>query len=218
MSRENAYKDMYHSDGVTVYHGDCRDYLQVFAEPFDLVLTDPPYGLAEAAGKNASRGLLAVARDYGDEPWDDAIFEDIDLIVLLARTAIIWGGNYYPLPPASKWLVWDKVNHGTDFADAEMAWTNLPGAVRVQRHEWNGMLRKGKESRFHPTQKPRDLMRWSIQEAQKQRDIHTIIDPFCGSGTTLLAARDLGIRCVGIELSEKYYEKTINRLRQKVLF
>ena len=145
-----------------LYLGDCRDILQALA-PVDLVLTDPPYGIGEAAGKNKSRGKAAVARDYGYSDWDDAPPADalIDEIRSKGKASILFGGNYFTLPPSSCWLVWDKDNTG-DFADCELAWTNLPQAVRKFRFRWNGMLQENmgaKELREHPTQKPVPVMR-----------------------------------------------------------
>ena len=203
--------------GIVIYHGDCREILPTL-EPVDLVLTDPPYGIKGAAGKNKSRGHLAVSKDYGNADWDNEpiSLETVRLIVSSGRNAIIFGGNYFQVEPSSCWLVWDKVNYGNDFADCELAWTNLKKAVRKFTFQWNGMLQqdmKRKEFREHPTQKPVPLMRWCIGLVP---DAKTILDPFMGSGTTLRAAKDLGLKAIGIELEEKYCEIAANRLRQEV--
>lgn len=179
-----------------------------------MLVTDPPYGIGESLGKNKWRGKLAVARDYGCDSWDkETADEQISMAASVTAEQVIFGGNYYCLPPTSCWLIWDKVNGGNDFADCELAWTNLKRAVRLKRHQWNGMLRQGKETRFHPTQKPRDVMRWAIEFTTGG----TVLDPFMGSGTTLVACKDLGRRGIGIELEEKYCEIAANRLRQSVL-
>jgi DNA modification methylase len=207
----------YEHGGITIYHGDCREVLPTL-DRVDLVLTDPPYGIGEAAGKNKSRWQICAPTDYGVSGWDD---KPIDRDLLSATIgaglhACIFGGNYYMVPPASCWLIWDKVNYGSDFADCEMAWTNYGTAVRMIKHQWNGMLREGREARIgHPTQKPVDLMRWCIEKCPN--DPQTILDPFMGSGTTLRAAKDLGRECIGIELEEKYCEIAANRLSQEVL-
>jgi DNA modification methylase len=208
----------YDKDGITIYHGDCRDILPSL-EPVDLVLTDPPYGIGEAAGKNKSRGALATAKDYGNDAWDDApITQDLMACVLAAgSTQIIFGGNYYDLPPTSCWLIWDKENGGNDFADCEMAWTNMSKAARLLRWRWHGMLQgdmKAKEYRYHPTQKPVPVMRWCLEQAGSAM---TILDPFMGSGTTLRAAKDLGRKAIGIEIEERYCEIAAQRLAQEVL-
>jgi DNA modification methylase len=207
---------LYHQqDGIKIYCGDCAEVLPSL-QPVDLVLTDPPYGIGEAAGKNKSRTKAAKAKDYGVSHWDDAPVDIalIDVVIAKGRYAAIFGGNYYSLPPASCWLVWDKENSG-DFADAELAWTNYGTAVRLKRHMWNGMLRKGREPRYHPTQKPLDVMKWAISKCPSKP--RTILDPFMGVGTTLRAAKDLGIEAIGIEREERYCEIAVKRLAQGVL-
>jgi len=160
------------AEGVTLYLGDCREILPTLPK-VDAVVTDPPYGIGEAAGKNASRGNLAVAKDYGDARWDDdPIDQELLRIVRSAGDyAVIFGGNYYDCPPASCWLVWDKENGTNDFADCELAWTNIPKAVRRLKFMWNGMLRAHGEPRGdHPTQKPVGVMKWCIQQLHRHRD------------------------------------------------
>lgn len=212
-------KPYYSESGITIYCADCKDILP-HLEPVDLVLTDPPYGIGEAAGANASRSKLAVAKDYGCSDWDnERIDNDLMLLVMgAAAQLIIFGGNYYAdiMKPGPGWLVWDKENSG-DFADCELAWTNLPQAVRIKRHMWNGMLRKGQEQRWHPTQKPLDVMTWCILQADKHGSSETILDPFMGVGTTLLAARNLGRKAIGIEIEERYCAIAVKRLSQEVL-
>ena len=140
--------------------GDCRDILPTLPK-VDCVLTDPPYGIGEAAGKNKTRTNLAAAKDYGCDEWDSKPIDSslMDALVGAGDTAIIFGGNFYSMPASPCWLIWDKENTG-DFADAEMAWTNLPKAVRLIRYRWNGMLRANNEMRGdHPTQKPIGVMR-----------------------------------------------------------
>ena len=211
----------YDHGGITIYHGDCREILPEL-EPVDLVLTDPPYGIGEAAGKNKSRGCLATSQDFGEESWDDEPIDDalLQQVMAAGHRAIIFGGNYYVLPPSSCWLVWDKDNGATDFADCELAWTNLKQAVRKIKYRWQGMLQehggKDKEHRWHPTQKPVPVMAWCIRQAQNTSNAATIVDPFMGSGTTLRAAKDLGRKAIGIEIEEKYCEIAAKRLGQEV--
>lgn len=192
--------------------GDAAEILRVLGR-VDAIVTDPPYGIGEAAGKNASRGNLAVAKDYGDDLWDNAIApaEVIDLIRSLSQWQIIFGGNYYALPPTSCWLVWDKINGDNDFADCELAWTNLPKAVRLVRFMWNGMLRAHGEQRGdHPTQKPIGVMKWAIGHLPPPSA--TILDPFAGSGTTGVAAIQMGRKFIGIEREPKYFEAMCRRI------
>lgn len=160
----------------------------------------------------ASRGKLADAKDYGEFDWDSepASAEHISAIRFASRLQIIFGGNYFELPPSSCWLVWDKQNGGNDFADCELAWTNLRKAVRRIYWRWNGMIRKGDDVREHPTQKPEGVMEWCID--QLPADVGTILDPFMGSGTTGVAAVKKGKAFYGIEREPKYFDIACRRI------
>ena len=209
----------YQDTSATIYHGDARVIVPSLA-PVDLVLTDPPYGIGEARGKNKTRDAKAAARDYGTSDWDDAPPPDwvFGLIRSMSTWQIIFGGNYFTLPPSSCWLVWDKDNGECDFADCELAWTNLKKAVRRKRFRWAGMIQEDmahKETRYHPTQKPLPVILWALQQAPE--DVETVLDPFMGSGTTLRAAKDLGRRAIGVELDERYCEVAARRLAQECL-
>lgn len=204
----------------TLYLGDCREILPTLGK-VDAVVTDRPYGIGEAAGKAKTRtsGLASrnrdasrYRRDYGVSAWDDQTAdEEVAIAVSLARWSIIFGGNYYDLPPSSCWLVWDKLNGDTDFADCELAWTNLPKAVRRIRFLWNGCMRRERDiERQHPTQKPVDVMKWCIEHLPEPN--RTILDPFMGSGTTLVAAVKLGRRGIGIEREPKYFDIACKRI------
>jgi DNA modification methylase len=198
------------ADGVTLLLGDCRELLPTLGR-FDACVIDPPYGIGEAAGANKSRGKIAAARDYGDDGWDDETLDDgVAMAVAAARWSIVFGGNYYNLPPSKCWLVWDKLNTG-DFADCELAWTNLPKAVRRIQYRWNGMIRQNNEPRGdHPTQKPIGVMKWVIE--QLPSDAVSILDATMGSGTTGVAAVKLGRRFTGIEIEEKYFDIACRRI------
>ena len=198
----------YQDDAVTIYHGDCREILPELE--FDAIVTDPPYGIG------ANRMTLGNGRkriDRGDLDWDSA---PPDLAPLFAADVptIIWGGNYFTLPPSSRWLVWDKGTGANDFADCELAWTNLNGVVKRFFRSWVGAnARQHAEGvRFHPTQKPLELMAWCVGFTEG-----TVLDPFMGSGTTLRAAKDLGRKAIGIELEERYCETAAERMGQEVM-
>lgn len=210
-------KPYYQDAAVTIYHGDCREIVPTLGK-FDLLLTDPPYGIGENAHRVAARTKLAKTTDYGDFSWDSkpADRDLIDLCIQSADTSIIWGGNYFHLPPSRGWLVWDKINSG-NFADGELAWTNAKMSVRIFRFMWNGMIRSGEargQKRVHPTQKPLELFTWCLSFLPKSK---TILDPFSGSGTTGRAAKDLGKTAVLIEQEERYCEKSAKRMQQEVL-
>jgi len=194
---------------ATLYLGDCKDILPTLPK-VDAVITDPPYGINENSKKVASRRKLATPKDYGDFDWDKKPPEDklIDAIRSKAQWSAFFGGNYFTLPPTSCWLVWDKLNTG-DFADCELAWTNWPKAVRRIQWRWNGMIRQGNEERFHPTQKPLGVMKWVIDLCP---NADTILDPFMGSGTTGVAAVQMGRKFIGIEREPSYFDIACERI------
>jgi DNA modification methylase len=202
----------YEQDGITIYHADCRELLPVLGT-FDLLLTDPPYGKKYARGKH---GIGVGARfDLNDVRWDDAPdAETVKQGIESAHKAIVWGGNYLidALTPTNCVLVWDKQNGKNVYADGEIAWTNLTITTRIFRKQWIGGSIT--ESLVHPTQKPLALMRWCLSLVD---DAKTVVDPFMGSGTTLVAAKEAGMRAVGIEINEEYCQKAVERLRQGVL-
>lgn len=203
---------------ATLYLADCMEVLPTLPK-VDAVITDPPYGIGESSKKVASRQrkhvgnskALADQRDYGEFSWDTAPPDTalIDAIRERAKWSALFGGNYFDLPPTSCWLVWDKLNGDNDFADCELAWTNWPKAVRRIQWRWNGMIRQGGEDRFHPTQKPVAVMKWVIDLCPKA---DTILDPFMGSGTTGVAAVQMGRKFIGIEREPKYFDIACERI------
>lgn len=180
--------------------GDCLDILPTLGK-VDAVVTDPPYGIGIT---RSSR--LAVSRGMGGGSWDDA---PADLSGLPDVLSIIWGGNYFHLPPTRAPLVWDKNNAGRDFADFEMAWTNLDMVAR--RIVLRPMNMDG--GKLHPTQKPVRVMEWCLGFIP---DADHILDPFMGSGTTGVACVKLGRRFTGIEIDETYFDIACERIRKAV--
>ena len=204
----------------TLYLGDCLEVMPLLGR-VDAVVTDPPYGIGESAGKAKTRtsGLTAKVngahkyqRDYGDKNWDDKTADEaVAMAIAISRHQVIFGGNYYDLPPTSCWLVWDKLNGETDFADCELAWTNLPKAVRRLQLLWNGCMRVERHiPRQHPTQKPVAVMEWCINHLPPSAQ--TILDPFAGSGTTLVACQRMGRHGIGIERDPDYFEIMCRRV------
>jgi site-specific DNA-methyltransferase (adenine-specific)/modification methylase len=200
--------------------GDCREVLPTLG-PVDAVVTDPPYGIGETNAKNLSRGTSSAKwkrdkpTDYGAFEWDQTTVQsDLMAAVLAAgRWQIVFGGNYYPCPPASCWLVWDKLNGDSDFADCELAWTNLPKAVRRIRYLWNGFaIASGEERGDHPTQKPVGVMAWALN--QLPCGTQTILDPFMGSGTTGVACALAGLTFTGIEREQRYFDAACRRIEE----
>jgi site-specific DNA-methyltransferase (adenine-specific) len=201
-----------------IIHADCIDILKQLPDKcIDLVLTDPPYGIGEANGKNASRGKLAPAKDYGKKDWDNKIpdKEIFEQIKRISKTQIIFGGNYFIefLNNSPCWIVWDKNNGNNDFADCELAWTNFKSAVRKYKWTWNGMLQedmKNKDIRIHPTQKPLKLFEMILRDYSNENDL--ILDCFSGSGTTAVACHNLNRRFICIEKDYDYWKASVERL------
>jgi len=185
--------------------GDCLEILpQLEDKSVDLVLTDPPYGLNEKMtggtwGKRYSNSDM-MRWDYG------LPISDLLKAISPGKHRVVWGGNNYSLPPSRCWLVWNKPEIPT-LSDVEFAWTNLDApskAFRENRMEHNG----------HPTEKPLSLIKWCLSFFP---DAQTILDPFMGSGTTLVAAKQLGRKAIGIEIEQKYCDIAVKRLGQEVL-
>ncbi len=210
----------------TVVHGDSLELMKMIPDnAIDLCLTDPPYGIgSNITYRKNSYSKITRTNDYGNYKWNDEIpkKEIFDEIFRISKNQIIFGANHFmenmPLS-SSCWIVWDKDNHSSTFADCELAWTSFKTAVRKFKWRWNGMLQENmgrhKEQRFHPTQKPLELMRWCLQNYAK--DCKTIIDPFAGSFTTARACKDMGFDWIAIDQEKKYCEAGEKRLEQMVL-
>jgi len=199
--------------GITIYCGDCRDILPHLPK-VDLVLTDPPYGIGYA-------GCPASTRDWGLITNDESPM-DFSFLWGCAPNLVVFGANCFPqqLPHRGRWLCWDKrVDPRCDSmigSPIELAWTNrTSGYDWIARIQHGGVVNADGERRRHPTQKPVNLMTWIIQ---KYNGCHMILDPFMGSGTTLVAAKQLGRRAIGIELEERYCKIAVERLAQGNLF
>ncbi len=182
--------------------GDCREIIGGLT--FDAICTDPPYGIG--AGRMRLGGCVASRMEKS--AWDDKR-PDLSQLLRIPGEKIIWGGNYFPGMPSSRcWLVWDKGASfdGRSFAECELAWTSLDMVVRKFTF-WQ--VKEGIQ-RQHPTQKPVALMEWCLGFLP---DAKTILDPFMGSGTTLVACAKLGRKGIGIELDPDYFEIACKRVR-----
>lgn len=192
--------------------GDCLEVMKGIPDgAVDLVVTDPPYGIGFT---QRTTGKKIIGDDV---PFSPRIFDRFDCI------KVLWGANHYQdsLPEGS-WLIWVKravevASQKKSYADAEMGWITKHQPVRVIRHISDGCIRQGEEHgivRLHPAQKPIRVMRWSILQAGEGE---IILDPFLGSGTTAVAAKQLGRKFIGIEINMDYCKKAEDRLRQEVL-
>jgi site-specific DNA-methyltransferase (adenine-specific)/modification methylase len=188
---------------ATLYLGDCMDILPTLPK-VDAVITDPPYGI------NANKQTLGTGSKKFDRggDWDNSV-PDIKIWLDIAKLCCFWGGNYFSdqLPPTNHWLIWHKINDGLSFSECEMAWTNFGKQVRHLSHHWSG------EEKQHPTMKPLAVMLWSIE---KSGNAETILDPFMGSGTTGVAAIQMGRKFIGIECETQYFDIAFKRREQAV--
>ena len=204
-----------------IIHGDCLDVMKDIPDKsVDLILTDPPYGINEANGKNHSRGLLAKSKEYTVKDWDNKIPEKeiFEEMFRVSKNQIIFGGNYFfeYLYNSPCWLVWHKEING-DFADCEIAWTSFKSAIRYFKWRWNGMLQenmKQKDIRIHPTQKPTGLFQNILQKYSKEGE--TVLDCFSGSGTTAIACIRTNRNYICIEKDKEYYDLSVERVKQEL--
>jgi site-specific DNA-methyltransferase (adenine-specific) len=189
---------------ATLHLGDCRDILPTLPK-VDAVVTDPPYGIDMA--KKGAHSSIAQNDKWPVLEWDKdrpdpAIFSQI---LGMAPAVAIWGGNYFAdlLPASSAWLSWRKPEAETGFslADIELCWTSLSFAARCRTYA----RRDGND---HPTQKPVSIMLWTLDFVPGQ----VVCDPFMGSGTTGVAAVQMGRDFIGIERHEPYFDIACKRI------
>jgi DNA modification methylase len=191
----------------TLYLGDCLEVLPTLAK-FDAIITDPPYGIAgkwkggfsDKHGWGKAKTETVLRNEWDGKPLDRRA---LDIILASAKEAIIWGGNYFDLPPSRCWFVWNKPERNFTLAEAELAWTNRDNVVRVIDAVRSDV------GRVHPTQKPLEVMRWCVDKTKG-----SVVDPFMGSGTTGVACAKAGRRFVGIELEPSYFDIACERIRR----
>ena len=191
---------------------------------YDLAIVDPPYGIGESGSRNKSRSKLSKAKSYTAFDGNDknAPFpEYFKELIRVSKNQIIFGANHFidkiPNPNSSCWIVWDKQNGNTDFADSELAYTSFKSSVRNFQFKWQGMLQqdmKHKEIRIHPTQKPVALYKWILDKYAKADD--KILDTHLGSMSVAIACHDYSFELTGCELDEEYYHKGIKRVQTHV--
>lgn len=194
-------------NGIVIYHGDCREVLPVVTA--DVLVTDPPYGLGNRWSGGGSwqhhTGIYAEARAWDQAPPEKEL---IHSMVSQCADAVVWGGHLFGLPERRCWLAWVKVQRMDTVADFELAWTSLDRPSKLYED-----IRNPDGRRQHPTQKPVGLMQWCMSFLGPG----AVLDPFMGSGTTLVAAKNLGRKAIGIEIEERYCEIAAERLSQGVL-
>lgn len=216
-----------------IIQGDCVIELNKFRDnEFDIAIIDPPYGIKINKMNFVKSGAIKVGgayrNDYTDHPtqWDEngLTKEQFREIQRVSRNQIVFGANHFAniLPPSRCWVVWDKRvedKYSNDFADCELIWTSFDKPSRIIRYLWSGMLQEDmswrKEKRLHPTQKPIEVMKRILEMFTEKGD--KVLDCFAGSGSTLVACKQMGRDFVGVELEEKYINIIKERLSQEVL-
>jgi site-specific DNA-methyltransferase (adenine-specific)/modification methylase len=196
-----------------LYLGDSAELLPHLGQ-FDAVVTDPPYGIDYAAQPVVGKGKSAS--NHARKDWDKRL-PDLAPVLASAPVHIIWGGNYYSLPPVRGWLSWHKPDAPPSLGNFELAWTSID---RTTRQLSVSIAETNPERIGHPTQKPLRLMKWCLGFLPDEA--MTIVDPFMGSGTTGVAAVQMGKRFVGIERDPGYFALACRRIddaqRQADLF
>ena len=171
---------------------------------FDLAIVDPPYGIADKfkGGKSGKMQFNEVV----DKGWDCVPSQEyFDELFRVSKNQIIWGGNYFNLPPTRCFLVWDKcISDDFTLAMAELAWTSFDKLAKIYK------LIVPKNGKIHPTQKPVALYKWILDKYAKEGD--KILDTHLGSGSIAIAAHDYGFELTACELDKEYYDKAIQRI------
>jgi len=209
---------------IRMFNRDCMELLNS-GKTWNLAIVDPPYGIGEDGSKNHTRGKLAVSKNYkaysstDNEPPTPEI---LSIINRVSKNQIVWGANHYLdnfkfniSTPC--WIVWDKDNGKTDFADCELAWTSFNSAVRKFKFRWQGMLQenmKQKQSRIHGNEKPIQLYKWLLTNYAKEGD--TILDTHGGSMSIAIACWDLGFDLDICELDKDYFDLAVKRFETHI--
>jgi site-specific DNA-methyltransferase (adenine-specific) len=213
---------------ITVTNEDCMALMSRYPDKhFDLAIVDVPYGINQGGDKNYTRSKRAVAKKY--KPFNDSSTPDkiyFDVLLVKSKHQIIFGANHFieKIPfRSSCWIIWDKDNGETDFADCEIAWTNFNTAIRRFKYKWSGMLQenmKNKEQRIHPCQKPVALYKWILKNYAKPG--YKILDTHLGSGSIAIACHDFNLDLTACEIDADYYRAAMERItehqKQKSLF
>ncbi len=202
-----------------IIHGDCLDYMKTLEDnSIDLILTDPPYGIKPDKGFGGSRGFggfgKPIKRREYDDSWDSERppVNAFNEMLRVSKAVIIFGGNYFAdiLPQSTHWLVWDKLNTMPTFSDCELIYTNIKRkSVKKYTFQYNGLIGK-EEERFHPTQKPVELIKRILRDYAKGANV--VYDPYAGSCSISVACKSIGIPYLASEKEAKYVEIGRKRL------
>lgn len=206
-------------DNITFINDDCLNVLKQTPDKYySLGIIDPPYGINVKATTGQGKHYRSNKYDNVDWDIDSPSQEYFDELFRVTKNQIIWGANHFisKIPyNSSCWLVWDKDNGKSDFADCELAWTSFKSSVRKFKYRWHGMLQENmrdKIKRIHPTEKPESLYVWILENYAQSGD--SILDTHLGSGSIALACYRLGYSLTGVEINHNYYVKSIDRFKE----
>jgi len=180
---------------------------------FDLAIVDPPYGIdvTKMTLGNAKNKLKNKEKDWDNKVPNELYFKELFRV---SKNQLIWGGNYFDLPNSRFWVVWDKNNGESDFADGEMCWGSFDKPMRIKRVNWCGSACKHEtgQNKIHPTQKPVKLYEWLLMNYAKEGD--KILDTHLGSGSIAIACHNLKFDLTACELDAEYFKAAQKRLKK----
>jgi site-specific DNA-methyltransferase (adenine-specific) len=206
------------TDKIRIYNEDCLAAMKLIPDKtYDLAIVDPPYGIDLAnmnmgAGKSKKCSKIKN-RKWVPKDWDKntPTTEYFENLIRVSKHQIIWGGNYFELPPCPHYIIWDKeIPEGLSFADCEMAWTSYNKAPRMFRYS----AYRDKDGKIHPTQKPVKLYEWLLHNYAKEGD--RILDTHLGSGSIAMACHNKGYDLTAYEIDKEYFGATIKRIKDHI--
>ena len=190
-----------------LYLMDCMHGMHEFPDGyFDLAIVDPPYGLDKSSTQGSGKLKNRTFNTGNISTWDEAPQQDyFDELFRVSKNQVIWGGNYFNLPPTRCVLCWDKCQPWENFSQIELAWTGFDSPAQIFRFD----NRTG--DKIHPCQKPIELYIWILDKYAKSG--FRILDTHVGSASSLIACRRLGFEYIGFEINKGYYESAVNRMK-----
>jgi site-specific DNA-methyltransferase (adenine-specific) len=203
------------TDKIEITNEDNMELMKRYPDNyFDLAIVDPPYGINVT---KMTLGNSKVKLKSEEKEWDSAVPNQdyFNELTRVSKHQFIWGGNYFNLPPSRFWVIWDKNNGESDFADGEMCWGSMDKPMRINKRHWCGSAAKHEtgHNKIHPTQKPIKLYEWLLDNYAKEGD--KILDTHLGSGSIAIACHNRGFELTACELDKEYFEASIKRIKQQ---
>ena len=195
-------------DGISLIHGDSLQALKSYGDNhFDIAIVDPPYGIGDKfkGGKTGKMNFNEVV----EKDWDKVPpMEYWNELMRVSKNQIVWGGNYFPLPPTRCFIVWDKqISEDFSLAMAELAWTSFDKLAKIYK------MPTPKDGKIHPTQKPIQLYKWLLHNYTSEGDL--ILDTHLGSGSIAIACHQMKRKLIAYEIDAEYYQKACKRFEEQ---